>query len=153
VVAAEGFEPTTKGMYAQSPITFTKLPAELYNINMGNLNLSSLLKQIAQLSPEEKSELLSLLQSGKTSILSSPAEGLTDWEAEMVARGLATGTISLYTRTVKRFLDFYPTPTARDVRNYSVQRLKEVTPTKVRNDQKALRSFFSFFSFDARDDI
>jgi len=35
-------------------------------------------------------------------------------------------------------------PTTRDVRNYSVQRLQEVTPTKVRNGQKALRSFFSF---------
>ena len=33
----------------------------------------------------------------------------------------------------------------RDLRNYSVNRLKQVTATKVRDDQKALRSFFNFF--------
>ncbi|MFC1987929.1 tyrosine-type recombinase/integrase [Chloroflexota bacterium] len=62
----------------------------------------------------------------------------------MIARGLAEGTISLYTRTVKHFLNLYPLPSTRDIRNYSVRRLQEVTPTKVRNDQKALRSFFNF---------
>jgi len=62
----------------------------------------------------------------------------------MIARGLAEGTISLYTSTTNKFLDHYPMPTTRDVRNYSVMRLQQVTPTKVRNDQKALRSFFSF---------
>jgi site-specific recombinase XerD len=62
----------------------------------------------------------------------------------MVARGLAEGTIKLYTHTVNRFLESYPLPTTRDVRNYSVMRLQKVTPTKVRNDQKALRSFFNF---------
>jgi len=104
----------------------------------------SLLKQIAQLSPEEKSELSSFLQSDKTSILNSPAEGLTDWGVDLTARGLAKGTITMYTRTVKRFLDLYPVPTSRDTRNYSVQRLQQVSPSKVRNDQKALRSFFTF---------
>ena len=62
----------------------------------------------------------------------------------MIARGLADGTIKLYTRTIEKFLEQYPMPTARDVRNWSVQRLQVVTPTKVRNDQKALRSFFNF---------
>jgi len=51
----------------------------------------------------------------------------------MIARGLAEGTITLYTSTIKKFLDRYSMPTTRDVRNYSVQRLQQVTPTKVRN--------------------
>ena len=55
----------------------------------------------------------------------------------MIARGLAEGTIALYTGTVKKFLALYPVPSSRDVRNYSVQRLEKVTPIKVRNDQKA----------------
>ena len=110
---------------------------------MANINFKSLLNQIAKLSREEREQLFSLAQ-GKTSTLNSPAEGLVDWEADMVARGLAEGTIKMYTRTVKRFLDRYPTPTSRDIRNYSVERLQKVSPTKVRNDQKAIRSYFSF---------
>jgi integrase/recombinase XerD len=62
----------------------------------------------------------------------------------MIARGLAEGTIALYTSAVKKFLAIYPQSSIRDVRNYSVQRLEHVTPIKVRNDQKALRSFFNF---------
>jgi site-specific recombinase XerD len=126
--------------------TLQNSSGEPYNIDMAGFK--SLLKQVAQLSPEERKELLSVLQSDKSSTLSSPTEGLPDWQADMVARGLAKGTISLYTRTVKRFLDLYPMPTRRDVRNYSVQRLQEVSPSKVRNDQKSLRSFFGFLEVE-----
>jgi integrase len=114
---------------------------ESYNNNV--TNIKSLLNQIAKLSPEERELLFSLAQ-GKASTLNSPAEGIQDWETDMVARGLTRGTIDMYTGTVKRFLSLYPMPTSRDLRNYSVQRLQVVTPTKVRNDQKALRSFFNF---------
>jgi integrase/recombinase XerD len=107
-------------------------------------SFESLLKQIAQLSPQERDALLSLTQSQKTSMLGCPQEGVEDWKNHMVARGLADGTIKLYTHTVNHFLEWYPLPTPRDVRNYSVMRLQKVTPTKVRNDQKALRSFFNF---------
>jgi len=66
----------------------------------------------------------------------------------MIARGLAEGTIRLYTDTVNRFVKIYPSPTPRDVRDYSVMRLEKVTPTKVRNDQKSLRSFFNFLEIE-----
>jgi integrase/recombinase XerD len=142
-----GFEPATGGMFEPSPTTFTSQPQEPYNYNMADIKFKSLLNQIAKLSQEEREQLFSLAQ-GKTSILKSPGEGIQDWVAEMVARGLAEGTIDMYTRTVKRFLARYPMPTSRDLRNYSVERLQEVSPTKVRNDQKALRSYFSFLEVE-----
>lgn len=108
----------------------------------------TLLKQLAQLSPEERNKLYFLSQSGKVSLLDSPLEGVAEWKNHMIARGLAQGTITLYTRTIEKFLEQYPMPMARDVRSYSVMRLQKVTPTKVRNDQKAFRSFFNFLEAD-----
>jgi len=107
-------------------------------------NFNSLLKQIEHLSQEERNALFSIALSGKASILNSPVEGIEEWKNHMIAQGLAEGTITLYTRTIEMFLERYQMSTPRDVRNYSVQRLQKVTPTKVRNDQKALRSFFNF---------
>jgi intergrase/recombinase len=108
------------------------------------MSFESLLKQVEQLPQKERDVLISIAQSERNSILDSPIDGLAEWKNNMIARGLAEGTITLYTRTVERFLNHFPRPTTRDFRNYSVQRLQEVTPTKVRNDQKALRSFFNF---------
>jgi integrase/recombinase XerD len=122
-----------------------------YNNSMANVKFRSLLNEIAKLSQEEREQLSTLIQ-GKTSLLGSPAEGLKDWEAEMVARGLSKGTITMYLRSVKKFLELYPMPTSRDLRNYAVQRKETrydgkpggVSDSKIRNDQKSLRSFFNF---------
>ena len=118
-------------------------PAKL-NPGESSFKLETLISQIAQLSQHERETLLTLSQSQSVSTLSFPADGIDDWKSHLIARGLAEGTITLYTGTVKKFLSIYPQPSIRDVRNYSVQRLEKVTPTKVRNDQKALRSFFNF---------
>lgn len=109
--------------------------------------IKSLLDQIAKLSPEEKELLFSQAQ-GKVSTLSSPAEGLSDWLADLTVRGLAEGTVDMYTRTVKKFLARYPMPTSQDLRNYCVERLQQVSPSKVRTDQKSLRSFFNFLEVE-----
>jgi site-specific recombinase XerD len=146
-VAATGFEPVTKGKRVGSQ--FTGELEESYNNGMANIK--SLLNQIAKLTPEERQLLFSLAQ-GKASTLNSPAEGLEDWENDMSDRGLASGTISMYLKTVGRFLEAYPMPTARDIRAYFAQRKLTrydgrpggISPTKIRNDQKALRSFFNF---------
>jgi site-specific recombinase XerD len=148
-VAAEGFEPTTKGLFEQSPPTLLSSSCESYNNSVADIK--SLLNEIAKLSPEEKELLFSLAQ-GKASTFNSPAEGLQDWEADMVARGLARGSISMYLNTVKQFLAKYPLPTSRDLRNYLVWRKQNrydgkpggISDTKLRNDGKALRSFFNF---------
>lgn len=142
-----GFEPATCGKFEQSA-----LPGCQRGTHNGNMaDIKSLLDQIAKLSPEEKELLFSLAQ-GKVSTLISPAEGLSDWEADMVARGLAKGTRSMYLTCVKKFLDAYPMPTSRDLRNYLVWRMSHrydgkpggVSDVKLRNDGKALRSFFNF---------
>jgi integrase/recombinase XerD len=107
-------------------------------------SFNHLIKHIARLSPQERDALTALLRSDRSSILTRPAEGIADWKNQMIARGLADTTIQLYTRTIDMFLEKHPMPTARDMRNYSVMRLQQVTPTRVRNDQKALRGFFNF---------
>jgi len=114
---------------AAATFSFVPYPAEKPH----HSNFESLLKQIGQLSQEERNTLISITQSGETSILGCPADGIAEWKNHMIARGLAEGTITLYTSTIKKFLDRYSMPTTRDVRNYSVQRLQQVTPTKVRN--------------------
>jgi len=109
-----------------------------------NPNLNAILTNLLALSPEDKAQLISVLQSGSQSLLGSPGEGMGDWQNELRIRGLAEGSIKLYSRTVKRVLAQYPSPTSKDIRNYLADRLQQVSPTKVRNDQKALRSFFNF---------
>jgi hypothetical protein len=93
-----------------------------------DLQFETLLKQLTQLSPEKQNALLAVITSNKSSILDCPAEGVADWKNQMIARGLADGTIQFYTRTLEttRLCDFRKPP-----------------PTKVRNDQKALRSSFN----------
>jgi site-specific recombinase XerD len=76
--------------------------------------------------------------------LRTPDQGIPEYFNELTVRGLAEGTIKLYLSTVKRFLHHYPLPTSADLRTYLTRRLQQVSPTKVRNDQKALRSFFNF---------
>jgi integrase len=107
-------------------------------------NLQSILTTLQKLSPSEKQAVLQMLQSGPASILKSPADGLQDWQSDLKLRGLADGTITLYSRTVRKLLEQYPNPTSREIRAYLAERLKVVTPTKVRNDQKALKSYFNF---------
>ena len=107
-------------------------------------NLPNILTELQALSPEEKAQLISVLQSGSQSLLSSPGEGIGDWQNAKRLEGLSEGTIELYSRTVRKVLAQYPIPTSRDIRTYLSERLKQVSPIKVRNDQKSLRSFFNF---------
>ncbi|MGD0794697.1 MAG: tyrosine-type recombinase/integrase [Dehalococcoidales bacterium] len=107
-------------------------------------NLQTILTDLQALSPADRQAIAQMLQSGPASILKKPGDGVTDWQSELRLRGLAEGTIELYSRTVRKLLERYPAPTNREVRAYLAERLKVVTPTKVRNDQKALKSFFGF---------
>jgi site-specific recombinase XerD len=45
---------------------------------------------------------------------------------------------------VTKVLQQYPNPTSQIIRSYLADRLKAVSDTKVRNDQKGLKSFFNF---------
>jgi integrase len=107
-------------------------------------NLQTILTDLQALSPADRQAIARMLQSEPASILQKPGDGVTDWQSELRLRGLAEGTIELYSRTVRKLLERYPAPTNREVRAYLADRLKVVTPTKVRNDQKALKSYFNF---------
>ncbi|MGA9099732.1 MAG: tyrosine-type recombinase/integrase, partial [Methanotrichaceae archaeon] len=84
------------------------------------------------------------IQSKPASILAAPADGIQDWQNELHIRGLSQHTIDLYSKTVRKVIQQYPNPTNQTVRSYLADRLVAVSPTKVRNDQKALKSFFNF---------
>jgi len=85
-----------------------------------------------------------LLQSKPASILTKARDGIVDWQNELNIRGLSPHTVDLYSRTVNKVLRQYPNPTSQEIRAYLAKRLKVASQTKVRNDQKALKSFFNF---------
>jgi len=112
-------------------------------VSKGN-DLSGLLSKIAQLPQSDRQLLGSLIQSKLASILATPADGMQDWQNELNIRGLSPRTVKLYTCTIKKVFEQYPNTTNQTVRAYLADRLVKVSPTKVRNDQKALKSFFNF---------
>jgi hypothetical protein len=111
---------------------------------VSNSNLQSVLTSLQKLSQTDRQRIIEALQSKPSSLLGKPGDGYNDWQNELRLRGLTQGTIELYSRTVRKVLERYPLPTARDIRGYLAERLELVTPSKVRNDQKALKSFFGF---------
>ena len=128
--------------------SFTFEPERCYNNIMASKadssNLQSILTALQGLSPADRHAIIQALQSGPASLLKKPGDGINDWQSDLRLRGLAQGTIELYSRTVRKLLEQYPAPTNREVRAYLAERLKVVTPAKVRNDQKATKSFFNF---------
>jgi integrase/recombinase XerD len=107
-------------------------------------NLQSILTVLSQLTPDERAEIKKALTTTQLPTLTKPIDGLSDWINELRLRGCAQGTIDMYSRTAKKLLEQDPIPTAGSIRSNLAERLKVVTPTKVRNDQKALKSFFGF---------
>jgi site-specific recombinase XerD len=86
----------------------------------------------------------SLIQTKPASILATPSDGIKDWQNELNIRGLSPRTIRLYTTAVRQVFEHYPNPTSQTIRSYLADRLVAVSPTKVRNDQKGIKSFFNF---------
>ena len=109
-----------------------------------NSDLQLLLLSILKLPQADRQLLNSLLQSKPASILTTPSNGVTDWQNDLNIRGLSPNTVDLYSRTVMKVLRVYPNPTSQQIRAYLADRLKVASQTKVRNDQKALKSFFNF---------
>ena len=107
-------------------------------------SLKSLLSRIAKLSQSDRQLLGSLIQPKPASILNNPADGMTDWQNELQIRGLSPRTVRLYTTAVRQVFKQYPDPTSQTIRAYLADRLVAVSPTKVRNDQKGIKSFFNF---------
>ena len=107
-------------------------------------NLSGLLSKISKLSPADIQLLGSLIQSKPASILATASDGVRDWQNELNIRGLSPRTIRLYTTAVRQVFEKYPNPTSQTIRSYLADRLVAVSPTRVRNDQKGIKSFFNF---------
>jgi len=107
-------------------------------------NLSGLLSKISKLSSADMQLLGSLIQSKPASILATPSDGIKDWQNELNIRGLSPRTIRMYSATLRQVFKQYPNPISQTVRAYLADRLVAVSPTKVRNDQKGIKSFFNF---------
>jgi integrase/recombinase XerD len=104
----------------------------------------SIIADLQKLPQADRLIIAQILQSKPANLLEKPIDGYDDWRSELRLRGLSEGTIELYSRTVRKLFEQYPAPSSRTIRAYLDDRLEFVTPTKVRNDQKALRSFFNF---------
>jgi len=109
-----------------------------------NNDLQSLMLSVLKLSQTDRQLFNSLLQSKPASILNMPSDGIVDWQNDLNIRGLSPHTVDLYSRTIKKVLKLYPNPSSQEIRAYLADRLKVISQTKVRNDQKGLKSFFNF---------
>jgi site-specific recombinase XerD len=130
-----------------TPATKLNIGAEqkcsAFSVSKDN-DLQSLLLSILQLPLSDRQLLDSLIKSKPASTLTSPCDGILDWQNELNIRGLSPRTVRLYSQTVKKVLTQYPSPTSQEIRAYLADRLDGVSQTKVRNDQKGLISFFNF---------
>ena len=80
------------------------------------IDLQSLLRLILNLPQTDRQLLSSLLQSKTASILSSPSDGILDWQNKLSIRGLSSHTIELYLHSLKKVLKQYPNPTSQEIR-------------------------------------
>ena len=76
--------------------------------------------------------------------LQTLSEGIDLWLTHLKAIGYSAGTIALYEFNVWSYLDRDPFPTRLSIKKYLAQRLSEVSPTTVKSNRNALRSFFTY---------
>ncbi len=72
-------------------------------------------------------------------------EGIPLWEASLVRQSYSPGSIRLYTHYVRRLLRCDPGPTSLSIERHLANAiLKGESPTAVKNELKALKSFFGY---------
>jgi integrase/recombinase XerD len=77
-------------------------------------------------------------------ILTTPAEGMPLWVADMKARSYSPRTIQTYTQAVSAYLAHDPAPTTLSIKRYLAVRLENVSTARVSTERKALKSLFSY---------
>ncbi len=117
--------------------------------------LESLVRTLQALSPRSR-ELVAIMVNqlaeqegitipkGPSQVLNKPADGIPLWIAKLKQESFARKTIELYTLTVRSYLEHDPFPTKLSIQQWLADRLEHVSTSRVSNDRKALRSFFSF---------
>ena len=77
-------------------------------------------------------------------------EGIPLWEASLINQTYSPGTIRIYTYYVRRFLTDDPRPTSLSISKTLADELVSGTsPTAVKNELKAIRSFFGYLYDEA----
>ena len=112
------------------------------------------MRALNQLSPQNQQIIISLIrQLAQTeginvaispSILTTPAEGIPLWIADLKSRGYSPRTIDTYAQSARTYLAHDPAPTTLSIKRYMAGRLGEVSPTRINCERKALKSLYAY---------
>ena len=111
-VAGSNPAPATKKFEAdQIGSAFIFSPEKQYNSlvmesKVTDPNLQAILTALQKLSQADREKIIEALQPKPSGLLQNPGEGYEDWRNELRLRGLAEGTIQLYSRTVRAVLGY-----------------------------------------------
>ena len=73
-----------------------------------------------------------------------PIKNIPLWTASMKGESKSPRTIHLYVSAANNILGMFPNPTELELQEYFASRLAVVTPSRIANEQKALKSLFKF---------
>lgn len=107
---------------------------------------------IKNLTPQQRQALETMLQwvvgngSGLGARLEKPADGIEAWLNKLKVDGYSPRTVREYEYLARKYLVNDPKPTPQTIRAHLARRLDvdKVSEVAVRNDQKALKSLFTF---------
>lgn len=113
------------------------------------MELEDMVKQLSTEQRETFKELFQFVTNGNgtaTGQLEKPADGIGAWLDKLRGEGYSPGTIRSYHYIVRKYLAEDPKPTPQSIRAFLARRLEvdKVSATAVKNDQKALKSLFTF---------
>lgn len=119
-----------------------------------NPHLEPTIRALTHLSPQNQQVATSLIRQlaqteGITVALepcplTTPAEGIQLWTADLLARNYSPRTIEVYRQTAEAYLAHDPMPTALTIKQSSAMRLGTVSPSRVNMERKALKSLFGY---------
>jgi site-specific recombinase XerD len=73
-----------------------------------------------------------------------PMKNLDLWIASLKGESKSPNTIKLYVNAARNILTHMPEPTELALQEYFAKRLEAVTPSRIANEQKAMKSLFKF---------
>jgi len=129
LVAGVGFEPTTFGLWGQSQDT----GPYSNDFRPVDLRIQPSVKALAQLSPQNQDLVVHLIRqlaqreginvALTPGTLTTPAEGIPLWVADMKAREYSPRTIECYVQAVRHYLTCDSVPTTLSIKQYVARRL------------------------------
>lgn len=118
-------------------------------------SLRTAVEALHALSPQKRSTAIELIRRlaesegisvpvGPSQGLQAPTEGIPLWVAKLKSERYSERTIHMYRYRAERYLERDPLPTKLSIQRYLAERLEAVSPATVGNEQKALKSLFTF---------